>query len=72
MYERKLIKSLLYPLAGGIMKRTENKSVLSIIAAVLVSLLAGCAAVPTQDDLFAHTRTYNGGGDGSGGDSGSY
>lgn len=44
------------------MKRTENKSVLSIIAAVLVSLLAGCASVPgAQSDLFADSRTYNGG-----------
>ncbi len=44
------------------MKRTENKSVISIIAAVLVSLLAGCASVPSvQDDLFADSRTYNGG-----------
>lgn len=44
------------------MKRTENKSILSIIAAVLVSVLAGCASVPAaQDDLFAFSRTYNGG-----------
>lgn len=44
------------------MKRTEHKSVISIIAAVLVSLLAGCATVPgAQDDLFAETKTYNGG-----------
>jgi type IV pilus biogenesis protein CpaD/CtpE len=43
------------------MKR-ENKSVVSIIAAVLVSLLAGCASVPSaNDDLFADSRTYNGG-----------
>ena len=40
----------------------KNKSVLSIIAAVLVSLIAGCASVPgAQDDLFADSRTYNGG-----------
>ena len=41
----------------------------SIIAAILVSVLAGCASVPAaQDDLFSFSRTYNGGGDGSGGD----
>ena len=41
------------------MKRT---SVLSIIAAVLVSVLAGCASVPSaQDDLFADSKTYSGG-----------
>jgi len=40
----------------------KSKSVLSIIAAVLVSLLAGCASVPgVQDDLFAESKTYNGG-----------
>jgi hypothetical protein len=40
----------------------KSKSVLSIIAAVLVSLIAGCASVPgAQDDLFADSRTYNGG-----------
>ncbi len=53
----------------------KRKSVLSIIAAILVSVLAGCASVPdAQDDLFSFSRTYNGGGDGggSGGDSGSY
>ena len=44
------------------MKRTENKSVISIIAAVVVSLLAGCASVPgAQDDLFSEAKTYNGG-----------
>ena len=44
------------------MKRTENKSLLSIIAAIVVSLLAGCASVPgAQDDLFAESKTYNGG-----------
>ena len=44
------------------MKRTENKSVLSLIAAVLVSLLAGCASVSgAPDDLFTDSRTYNGG-----------
>jgi hypothetical protein len=48
------------------MKRTANKSVISIIAAVLVSVLAGCASVPAaQDDLFSFDKTYNGG-DGSG------
>jgi len=50
----------------------KSKSVISIIAAILVSVLAGCTSVPAaQDDLFAFNRTYNGGGDGSGGD-GSY
>ena len=40
----------------------KSKSVLSIIAAVLVSLLAGCASVPgAQDDLFSESHTYNGG-----------
>ena len=40
----------------------KSKSVISMIAAVLVSLLAGCASVPgTQDELFAESRTYNGG-----------
>ena len=40
----------------------KNKSVVSIIAAVLVSLLAACASVPgAQDDLFAESKTYNGG-----------
>ena len=40
----------------------KSKSVLSIIAAVLVSVLAGCASVPSaQDDLFAASHTYNGG-----------
>ena len=44
------------------MKRTENKSVISIIAAVVVSLLAGCASVPSaHDDLFSEAKTYNGG-----------
>jgi len=40
----------------------KSKSVLSIIAAVLVTLLAGCASVPgAQDDLFSESHTYNGG-----------
>lgn len=44
------------------MKRTENKSALAIIAAVLVSLLAGCASVTgAEDDLFTEAKTYNGG-----------
>lgn len=44
------------------MKRTESKSVISIIAAVVVSLLAGCASMPSgQDDLFSDAKTYNGG-----------
>ena len=46
------------------MKRTESKSVFSIIAAVVVSLLAGCASVPSadvQNDLFSEAKTYNGG-----------
>lgn len=64
------------------MKRTESKSILSIIAAVVVCSLAGCAGIaPAQydaNDLFALSKTYNGGdgggsgGDGSGGGSGSY
>ena len=50
------------------MKRNEIKSVISTIAAVVVSLLAGCATVPSGDmsaevldDLFAESKTYNGG-----------
>ncbi|HKO68974.1 MAG TPA: hypothetical protein VJU53_14325 [Burkholderiaceae bacterium] len=39
----------------------KSKSVLSIIAAVLVSLLAGCASVGATDDLFVDSKTYNGG-----------
>ena len=39
----------------------KNKSVVSIIAAVLVSVLAGCASVPGADDLFTESKTYNGG-----------
>ena len=40
----------------------KSKSVLSIIAAVLVSVLAACASVPSaQDDLFSEAHTYNGG-----------
>ena len=39
----------------------KSKSVLSIIAAVLVSLLAGCASVGAPDDLFVDSKTYNGG-----------
>ncbi len=40
----------------------KSKSVISLIAAVLVSLAAGCASVPgAQDDLFAESTTYNGG-----------
>lgn len=40
----------------------KSKSVVSIIAAVLVSLLAGCASVSGEpDDLFTDSRTYNGG-----------
>ena len=40
----------------------KSKSVVSVIAAVLLSLLAGCASVPgAQDDLFAESKTYNGG-----------
>jgi outer membrane murein-binding lipoprotein Lpp len=38
------------------------KRFISIIAAVLVTLLAGCASVPSSnDDLFSEARTYNGG-----------
>jgi hypothetical protein len=46
------------------MKRNESKSIFSIIAAVVVSLLAGCASVPSadfQNDLFSEAKTYNGG-----------
>ena len=46
------------------MKRNESKSVFSIIAAVAVALLAGCASVPSaevQKELFSEARTYNGG-----------
>ena len=40
----------------------KNKSVVSIIAAVFLSLLAGCASVSgAPDDLFTESRTYNGG-----------
>ena len=38
------------------------KRVTSIIAAVLVTLLAGCASVPSaNDDLFSEAKTYHGG-----------
>jgi len=46
------------------MKRTQSKSVISIIAAVVASLLAGCASVSSadfQNDLFSEAKTYNGG-----------
>jgi hypothetical protein len=46
------------------MKRDKSKTVLSIIAAVAVALLAGCASVPSadfQNDLFSEAKTYNGG-----------
>jgi hypothetical protein len=44
------------------MKRTGVKSVFSIIAAVLLSLSAGCASISGEpDDLFTDSRTYNGG-----------
>lgn len=46
------------------MKRNERNSVFSIIAAVAVALLTGCASVPSadvQNDLFSEARTYNGG-----------
>lgn len=46
------------------MKRNESKPVFSIIAAIAVSLLAGCASVPSadvQNDLFSEVKTYNGG-----------
>jgi len=40
----------------------KSKSVLSIIAAVLVSLVTGCASVSgAPDDLFVESKTYNGG-----------
>ena len=38
------------------------KRVTSIIAALLVTLLAGCASAPSvHDDLFSEAKTYNGG-----------
>lgn len=46
------------------MKRSECKSVTSIIVALVVSLLAGCASVASadvQNDLFSDAKTYNGG-----------
>lgn len=43
------------------MNRTESKSVISIIAAVVVSLLAGCASIPSSNELFTEANTYNGG-----------
>ena len=46
------------------MKRNESKSVLSMIVAVAVALLAGCASVPSadfQNDLFSEAKIYNGG-----------
>jgi outer membrane murein-binding lipoprotein Lpp len=39
----------------------KSKSIVSIIAAVLVSLVAGCASVGAPDDLFTESKTYNGG-----------
>ena len=40
----------------------KSKSVVSLVAAVLVSLFAGCASVPgVQDDLFTESKTYSGG-----------
>ncbi len=40
----------------------KSKSVVSIIAAVLVSLFAGCASFPgAQEELFTESKTYNGG-----------
>ena len=49
------------------MKRYENTLGYSLIAALL-ALMAGCATVPpgdlsseVQEDLFAQSKTYNGG-----------
>ena len=50
------------------MKRNESKSVVSIITVAVFALLAGCASIPSADvsaevldDLFAESKTYNGG-----------
>lgn len=46
------------------MNATKSKSVFSVIAAVAVALLAGCASVPSADvqsNLFSEAKTYNGG-----------
>jgi hypothetical protein len=50
------------------MKRNEGKLVSAVIAAAVFALMAGCASVPfgdmaaeVQDDLFAESKTYNGG-----------
>jgi hypothetical protein len=54
-----VLKSLPHPLTGGSMK---SKSIFSVIAAVLVSLVAGCASFSgAPDDLFVESKTYNGG-----------
>jgi len=39
----------------------KSKSIASIIAAVLVSLVTGCASVGAPEDLFVESKTYNGG-----------
>lgn len=51
------------------MKRYDSKSAVSIIAVAVFALVAGCASVPSadvsaevHDDLFAESKTYNGGG----------
>ena len=50
------------------MKRTESKSVVSIITVAVFALLAGCASIPFDeisveffDDFFTEAKTYNGG-----------
>ena len=39
----------------------KSKSIVSLSAAVLGSLVAGCASVGAPDDLFTESKTYNGG-----------
>ena len=48
------------------MKRTESKSVVSIITVAVFALLAGCASIPFDEisvEFFDDTeaKTYNGG-----------
>ncbi|HWL73580.1 MAG TPA: hypothetical protein VNQ74_06890 [Burkholderiaceae bacterium] len=58
LHEWEFTKSLLHSLTGGIMK---SKSIASIIAAVLVTLVTGCASVGAPEELFVESNTYNGG-----------
>ena len=50
------------------MKRYKNTSGYSLIVTTLFALMGGCASVPpgdlsseVQEDLFAESKTYNGG-----------